>query len=51
MVCLSEIYLFDIENDVKACFDYKKYDRIHIRLLEYVKVDKRAGSNGLIFSG
>ena len=47
MVCLSETYLFDIENNVKACFDDKIYEIIHIRLLEYVKVDERAGAEGL----
>ena len=46
MVCLSETYLFNIENYVKAYFDDKTYHRIHIRLLEYVEVDERAGSKG-----
>ena len=41
MVNISKNYSFDIENDVKACFDDKIYDRIDIRLLEYLKVGKR----------
>ena len=37
-VCLKPTFLI--------CFDDKIYERIHIRLLEYVKVDERAGAEG-----